>query len=187
MEFDEIAIIKKCQAGNREDFALLYDAYVNKIYSFIYFRTQHKETAEDLTSRAFMKALEKIKSFNPELGNFSAWLYRIARNSVIDHYRTKKNETDIADIWDLSDGQDIERDIDTKEKLKAVDAYLKTLKSEQREIIIMRVWQGMSYLEIAEVLGRSEASCKMTYLRAIARLKQEMPLSVLVLFILTRL
>ncbi|MDO8260569.1 MAG: RNA polymerase sigma factor [Candidatus Magasanikbacteria bacterium] len=187
MEINEIEIIKKCQAGNLQDFALLYDTYIDKIYSFIYYRTQHKESAEDLTSRVFMKALEKINTFDTEQGYFSAWLYRIARNSVIDHYRAKKNEVDIADIWDLSDGQDIERDIDTREKLKNVDAYLKTLKSEQREIIIMRVWQGMSYQEIAKVLGKSEASCKMTYSRALAKLKQEMPLSALILFILTKI
>jgi len=187
MEYNEIEIIKKCQAGNLDDFTLLYDAYVKKIYNFIYYRTQHKETAEDLTSRAFMKALEKISSFENEKGSFSSWLYRIARNSVIDYYRTKKHDADISDIWDLASEENIERDLDTKEKLKKVDEYLKNLKSEQREIIIMRVWQELSYKEIAEIIGKSEASCKMTYARALAKLKQEMPLSVLFLFILTRL
>lgn len=184
MEHNEIEIIKKCQLGDLKDFSLLYGTYVKKIYDFIYYRTNHKETAEDLTSRAFMKALEKIGSFDSEKGSFSSWIYRIARNSVIDHYRTKKIDADIADLWDLDSGDDIERDFDTKEKLKKVDEYLKTLKSEQREILIMRVWQEMSYKEIAEILGKSEASCKMSFSRAVTKLKKEMPLSLLLLLLI---
>lgn len=184
MEYSEIEIIEKCQAGDLKDFSLLYDSYVKKIYDFIYYRTNHKETAEDLTSRAFMKALEKIGSFDSGKGSFSSWIYRIARNSVIDHYRTKKNDTDIADLWDLDSGDDIEREFDAREKLKKVDQYLKTLKSEQREILIMRVWQEMSYKEIAEILGKSEASCKMSFSRALIKLKKEMPLSLLLLLLI---
>jgi len=187
MNFNEREIILKCQKGDLENFSVLYDHYVKKIYDFIYYRTHHKETAEDLTSRAFMKALEKIGSFDNGRGYFSAWLYRIARNSVIDHYRTKKIDIDIADIWDLSSNEEIERDIDTAEKLKSVEKYIKNLKINQREIILMRVWQEMSYKEIAEVLGKSEASCKMVFMRSMAKLKKEMPLSLYLLFILTRL
>ena len=181
---NEVAIIEACQAGDLEQFGLLYDKYIRKIYDFVYYKTTHKETAEDLTSQVFMKAISKIGSFKQDKGTFSAWLYQIARNTVIDHYRTKKDALDIEDIWDLASDEDIERDIDTREKLREVEKYLGKLKDKQRDIIIMRVWQEMSYREIADTLDKSEASCKMMYLRAIHKLRQEVPLGILVWLLL---
>jgi len=174
-ELDEADIIDRCQAGQLDDFALLYDAYIRKIYDFIYYKTHHQETAEDLTSRTFMKALEKISSFRAHKGTFQSWLYQIARNTVIDHYRTNKKDTNLDDVWDLADGQDIERDLDAKMQLKEVEDYLAKLKPEQRDVIILRVWQGLSYKEIAGIMNKSEGSCKMAYSRAIHALRQEMP------------
>jgi RNA polymerase sigma-70 factor (ECF subfamily) len=179
-------IIARCQIGKLEDFALLYDKYAKKIYSFIYFKTQHKETAEDLVTQVFIKALENINKFEISKGTFQAWIYKIARNKVIDHYRTAKHDTDIEDIWDLEDDSDVQRDIDTKQKLIKVDEYLKKLKSDQREIISMRVWQEMSYQEIAAALGKSEASCKMAFSRAINKLREEMPLAILISLLMMR-
>lgn len=180
MASDEKSIIQACQQGNLEKFALLYDKYIKKIYDFVYYKTTHKETAEDLVSLTFMKALEKINGFDNDKGTFQAWLYRIARNNVIDHYRTKKTDADIEDVWDLAGDENLERDIDARQKLKKIEKYLVKLKREHREIIIMRVWQGMSHSEIAEVLGKSEASCKVAYSRAITTLRKEMPLGLFV-------
>jgi len=130
--------------------------------------------------------LEKIKTFNSDKGTFSAWLYQIARNTVIDHYRTRKKTVDIDDVWDMAEDQDIERDIDVQEKLKSVEKHLAKLRSEQREIIIMRIWQDMSYAEIAEALDKSEGSCKMAFSRAINTLRREMPLEIFIMFLLLR-
>lgn len=186
MEIDEKEIVADCQKGNVDDFGFLYDKYVRKIYRYIYYKTQHKETAEDLTSQTFMKALEKISGFSGERSSFSTWLYAIARNNVIDFYRTNKNNLDIDDVWDLSDKTDIARDMDTRSKLQNVEKYLKELKSEHREIVILRVWEEMSYKEIAEITGKSEASCKMMFFRVIKDLKNKMPLAVLIYFLLLR-
>lgn len=181
---NEKNIIKSCQRGDLEKFAWLYDKYIKKIYDFVYYKTTHKETAEDLVSVIFMKALEKIGGFNFDKGTFQAWIYQIARNTVIDHYRTKKIDANIEDVWDLAGNEDLERDIDVQEKLKKVEQYLSKLKSEHREIIIMRVWQGMSHKEIATILGKSEASCKMKYSRAITTLRKELPLALYVYLLL---
>lgn len=184
---DDLAILKKCQNGIYDDFGLLYDKYIKKIYDFIYFKTTHKETAEDLTSQTFLKALEKIATFNSAKGTFSAWLYQIARNNVIDHYRAKKENLNIDDIWDLAGREDIERDIDSRENVAAVEKYLKNLKPEQRDIIIMRIWQEMPYAEMAEILGKSEDACKMTFSRAIGKLRQEMPLALFLFFLINKI
>ena len=184
MENNDAAIIKKCQSGDPRQFGILYDRYIRKIYDFIYFKTHHKETAEDLTSKTFMKALSNLGRFNADIGTFQAWLYRIARNTVIDHYRTAKIDKNIEDVWDLSGNEDLARDVDTRASLKKVEQYLKKLAPEQRDIIIMRVWQGMSHFEIAEALGKTEASVKMKFSRAMIRLRREMPLALYIGFLL---
>ncbi|MFH1462436.1 MAG: RNA polymerase sigma factor [bacterium] len=167
---------------NLDNFGYLYDKYVRSIYNFIYYKTHHKETAEDLTSQTFLKALDKISSFDKKKGSFFSWLYQIARNSVIDFYRTKKNCLNIEDVWDLSGNEDIERDLDAKKKLEEVQKYLKRLKPEQREIVILRVWEGMSYKEIAEVVEKTEENCKVMFSRVVQRLRKEMPLAVFLNF-----
>ncbi len=162
-------------------FGQLYDQHVRKIYNYIYYRTHHKETAEDLTSTVFMKALENFQSFNPEKGNFSMWIYRIAKNALIDHYRTLKQNLNIDDIWDISSQTEIPKDTDTHMQLEKVKKYLKTLKPVQRDIIIMRLWDGLSYQEIADILGKSEGSCKVTFSRAIAEIRGTETLALLLL------
>ncbi len=184
MANSEQGIIQSCQNGNLEDFSQLYDKYIKMIYNFVYFRTHHKETAEDLTSLAFTKTLEKINSFNYKKGTFSSWLYRIARNTVIDHYRTQKMETNIDDIWDLGSNDDLPRDIETKEKLKKVQEYLNKLQPEQRDLIIMRVWDGLSYKEISEITKKSEAGLKMMFSRAMTKLRKDQALALILLLLL---
>jgi len=184
MEYVDTAVIKECQHGRIERFTKVYDAYIKKIYNFIYHKTMHRETAEDLTSTVFMKALENIQSFDESKGSFNAWLYRIARNTVIDHYRTSKDVMDIADAWGLSSKEDILRSVESNEQLERVRGYLETLKPQHREIIIMRVWDQLSYKEIADITGLTEANCKMTFSRAIRRLRDELGMGLLSIFAL---
>ncbi len=186
MVLDDKKMVLNCQAGHLEDFGLLYEKYIKKIYDFIYYKTTHKETAEDLTSQTFFKALEKINTFNAGQGAFAAWLYQIARHNIIDYYRAKKNDANIEDVWDLAGDEDLDRDLDNKEKLKQIKKYIVKLNAGQREIIIMRVWQEMSYREISEITGKSEDVCRMSFSRAIKKLKQEMPLMVFLFFIFFR-
>lgn len=172
--------------GNDLVFTEIYDRMFKKIYRFIYFKTFHKETAEDITSQVFMKILDKMHSYKPEKGKFSSWVYRIAQNKVIDYYRTRKTATNIDDVWDLADSTDVAIDVENRQKLEEVYQYLKKLKPQQREIIVMRVWQELSYREIADILGKSEASCKVAFGRSIAKLRESIPLTAFLLLILMK-
>lgn len=175
-------------SGDASAFALLYDEYVQKIYRYVYYRTHHKETAEDLTSLIFMKAFEELQRFDVKKGSFSAWIYRIARNAVIDHYRSTRSSTPLEDVWDaLRDKQDLPRDLDLQAKLKDVEAALASLPAAQREILLLRLWDGYSYKEIADMLGKGEDACKMSASRALKALRETLPLAVFLLFITTPL
>jgi len=167
-------------------FSNFYEEHVEKIYRFVYYKTHHKETAEDLTSQTFFKVLENIKNFNSKKGNFSSWLYSIAKNTVIDYYRTKRNETDVSDIWDLAGKQDIERDAEFREQLEKAEKYLKDFNAEQRDIILLRVWGDVPYKEIADIVGKSEANCKMIFSRAINQLRKEEVFALIVLLTLIK-
>jgi len=184
MEQTDAQLVLSCQRGALDDFALLYDRYIKDIYRFVYFKTHHKETAEDLTSQSFIKALEHISSFNGEMGSFKSWLYRIARNTVIDHYRARKATVDIEDAWDVASDDDVERDAIAREQLGKVKQYLKDLDAEQRDIVVMRLWEDMPYKEIAMVLGKSEASCKMSFSRTMAKVRKEVLIALLLLLII---
>ena len=176
MEEKEIQYIEQCQQGNMEKFAKLYDKYAQAIYNFIYYKTMHKQTAEDITSLTFFKAMDKIETFNSK-DNFKAWLYKIARNSVIDHYRTSKATTNIETIWDISDQQSIVQQVDDKIKLDKVSTYLENFNKKQREIIMMRLWDGLSYQEIALITGQSEDNCRILVSRGLKKIKQTLIVS----------
>lgn len=166
-------LVEQVKKGDSLAFGMLYDEYSKKIFDFIYFRTFHRETAEDLTSTTFTKALEKIGSFDPGKGNFGSWIYRIARNTVIDHYRTNKISSDIFEAYDLSTSENIETDFDARDQLAKVQQYLSKLNPEQRELVVMRVWDGLSYREISEVMGKSEDALKVAFSRIMSKMRKE--------------
>ena len=87
---EEQQIVKAAANGDEQAFASLYDTYLDSIYRFIYLRVEDQQTAEDITSNVFLKAWEKLDKYQFRGVPFRAWLFRIARNAVIDHYRTRK-------------------------------------------------------------------------------------------------
>lgn len=183
MSYDERSLVERCQGGDNEAFGLIYDRHVRTIYNFIFYKTFHKETAEDLTSLTFFKALKNIGTFDTSRPMLS-WLYKIAHNSVLDHYRSARQSEDIDDFWDISaEDEDVVGSIDDKERIRLVKSELKKLSSLERDIILMRVWQELPYKEIAEIVGKSEANCKMIYSRSIKKLKSMIPLALLLLML----
>jgi len=177
----ERTIIAQVKAGDAEGFGVLYDAYFEKIYNYLFYRTHDRGTTEDLTSTTFFKAINGLDGFDERKGNFSAWLYRIARNSLYDHFRTNKITSSIDEMEEVPDGSDVEAATIDREFSDNVKKLLETLNPDQREVVTMRIWDDLSYKEIAEAMGKSEASCKVAFHRAMAKLKKIAPIAILLL------
>ncbi len=167
----EKEIIDLCQKWKQEHFWELYEKYVDAIYKFIYLKTYDKELSEDLTSQTFLKALDKIKSFkNDDDSNFRAWIYRIAYNLVIDNYSSKKETVQIDELLEFGYDENFGQNLDNKEKLKEIFAYFDTLKEKHKQILIMRLWDDLSYKEISELTWESLDNCKKVVSRTLANI-----------------
>lgn len=170
--------------GNREAFDALYIRHLKGIFAFVFYRVMDKMTAEDLTSQTFIKALEHIHGYNPQKGAFSTWLYRIARNTVHDHFRTTRPTDNIDDVWDLKADENPFLDASSSLDARHVRDVLSTLPKDKRDLVIMRLWDGLSYKEIADLTGKSEDSCKMAFSRTMSDLRAQMSTSAFLLFLL---
>ena len=179
-------IVLACQSWDLAKFWELYDKYINKIYKFIYLKTSSQQTAEDITSEVFMKAMNSIWNFNTQKDNFSfqSWIYTIAQNKVIDFYRTNKQTADIEECYDLGQYTDFASKVDNNDKLNEVKKYLDTLKSEQKEIIILRIWEDLSYKEIAEITWKTEDNCKKIVSRNLKNIAANFIIFLFILFLI---
>ncbi len=176
---DKSPLVNAAKQGDAEAFGRLYDGHIKPIYDFIFYKTLNKEIAEDITSTVFMKAWKNIAQCQSE--SFSAWLYAIARRTVSDYYRQKKDNIDIDDCWDLADPENMFAKIENNLQIGAVKEELKKLKNQDREIIIMRFWLGLSFREIAEYLDKNEGAVKMSLSRALKEIRMRIPLALIIL------
>lgn len=177
-KFSEKILLYKLRLKNDpESYAKLYDAYVEQIYRFVYFKVSTKEEAEDITSEVFLKAWHFVQE-KQEIKNFKALLYKIARNSVIDLYRRKsaKPESYLEDQLEKGfepgdSGEWLRKEteqIDSKAILKA----LKKLKQEYQEVITLRYVDELEINEIAEIIGKGNVAVRVTLHRALNKLKE---------------
>ena len=94
---------------------------------------------------------------------------------------------DIDDVWDLKSDADVQKDAETRERIEKLRPYLQALPKDQREILLLRLWDDLPYADIAAITGRSEAACKMAFSRTVSRLRKDVPASILLLLLFIRL
>lgn len=181
---DDLKLVQRFQSGDTTVFSELYESYVDKIYKFIYLKTYDQQTAEDICQDVFMKAFDKLWSFEIDKNSsFQSWLYTIAYHNVIDTYRKQKESTPLNDILEVWQETDIHKLIDDKQKLKEVIAYLQDMKKEHRDVIFMRVWEGLSYKEISEITGMTTDNCKKIFSRSCKKLNEHFALFIFLLIL----
>ena len=171
-------LITKAKSGETEAFGLIYDHYLPKIYRFILMKVSRREEAEDITHQVFLKAWTSIGTHYSEMDlPFSSWLYRIAKNAVIDHYRRERPTLNIDDhegVDELITRHDLDLKIDLENKTKELLEAVRSLKETEQEVITMRFVEDLSTKEVAEAIGKSEGAVKVIQHRAIESLRKKL-------------
>ena len=173
---NERQLVLQAQAGNSEAFGQLYDAYMERIYRFVYFRVEDQQTAEDITSQVFLKAWSNLDRFQFSRTPYLAWLYTIAHNAVIDHYRTRKVTTALDDVQ-LSQpdhSELVENEIDLTSEMKSVKTALQSLTDDQQKVLTLKFIEGMSNNEIARHLGKREGAIRALQMRGLQALAKQL-------------
>jgi RNA polymerase sigma-70 factor (ECF subfamily) len=171
---NEQNLIAKAATGDSEAFGVLYDEYHPQIYRFVFLKVSSKEDAEDLTHQVFMNALEHMPGYRHQGFPFSSWLYRIARNAVIDHYRTRKEKVSLedADPEVFAVSEDIQVDTNRVLEFEKVRKAIAKLSDLHQDVIIMRFVEELAIREVAVALKKSEGAVKLLQHRAIAELQR---------------
>lgn len=170
------------KAIRRDDIAFgqIYDLYFEKVYRFVFYRVNHRQAAEDLVAEVFIKAWNKITEI-AEPKSFNGWIYQIARNLVIDYYRSRKEDVDLSLLENVLEYEDNILDkANFTFQQKAFLESLKKLSAEQQLVIKLKFIEELDNPEIAELLNKSEGAIRVIQHRAIQELKNllnEEPLS----------
>lgn len=168
-------LLNLAQKGDKNAFGKLYDIFSPKIYNFVIHRVGVKEVAEDLTMETFRRALLNLQKISAESGCFSGWLYRVASNLVVDHFRNKKYFDEDFDVSEIEFSNQIDWQTIGKEKR---DAFLRSavlsLPAEDQLIITLRFFEGVKPIKIAEILGCKVEQLYVKQFRAIDKLKKNL-------------
>ena len=144
---EKFLIFKVRHNKDADAFGKLYDYYVARIYGFILFKVGTAEEAEDLTSEVFLKTWEYINKTTKHIKNINALFYRVARNCVIDHYRSKAHEARVTDeeyMQRIRDKRDIEGETDAKLGVENFERNLRKIKDVYREALILKYVEDLS-------------------------------------------
>ena len=164
-------------ANPRKIFSKIYDQYIDKIYRFVFFKVNSQEIAQDLTSETFLRGWESFKNGN-KIENPQAFLYKIARNLVTDHYREKgKTQIVSAEYVKITDPRtNLEEKAILNSDLDTIRLALTSLKENYQNVIIWHYLDDLSISEIAKTLGKSEEATRVQLHRALKSLKNSIDL-----------
>jgi len=173
MTQDDIPALVDAARKDPAAFGHLYDRYVQPIYRYIFSRVGTTHIAEDITSQTFMTAYESLGKYR-ERGQFSAWLFRIARSKMNDHFRRSRREVELEAAGEFLEKEDALGVLIRAEELSRIRFLIKRLNDEEQELIRLRYVADLSFAEMAELLGRREDAVKKSLYRLLARLKSQM-------------
>lgn len=168
------SLIYRASKRGKTAFAALYDRYMERVYRYVHYRVLNQADAEDITQEVFARAWNVIHKYERTLAPFSAWLITIARNLVMDHFRSKKKLVPLKNAEALNaEGKDNPASVSESNWDKAYirDAVSK-LKGDKRAVILMRFIDGYSYAEIAKILHKKEGAVRVIQYRALKELKR---------------
>jgi RNA polymerase sigma-70 factor (ECF subfamily) len=168
-----LELVEKAADGDFEAFGEIYSIYMEPIFRYVFYQVKDRMTAEDITEEVFVKAWKAIKSCKGRGQTFSAWLYRIAHNHVINTLRRMQKRVSIEreNLIEVIDPKlEVEAELTRQELLEVITC----LPERQRQVIILKFIEGMDNREVAQVMGKKEGAVRVLQMRALLKLRQEL-------------
>ncbi len=161
--------VSRAQAGDRGAIRFLYIRYKDNVYGYVLSFVRDPHEAEDVTQHVFLKLMSVIQKYQPREAPFTSWLLRVARNAALDHLRQRRM-VPCEEVYEPTR----EADDSGRERRWGLEQALQTLPEEQRNVVVLRHLVGLTPGEIAERMGRSEASVHGLHHRARKALRSEL-------------
>ncbi len=160
--------------GDTEAFGRLYELYFAPVYRYVFLRTNNKEEAEYLTQVVFVKVFKSIGGFQEQNKQPLAYFFTVARNTVIDHWRKKKDVlTDKPpEVWSASLSENPHQLLDQQSIAQTIHKALEILTEEQREVVILKFINDLTTAETAKILDKKEDAVRQLQCRAFKILKK---------------
>jgi len=168
-----VRLVDEAADGSFEAFGNLYRLHVNQIYQYVFYQVRNNMVAEDITADVFVRALDRIDSCKGKGATFTAWLYRIAYNRVIDYFRSNRRNLPLESdgVYDLGDiKQDPFKHLERQELYGAI----MELPATHRQVIILKFIVGLDNREIGHVIHKSEGAIRIIQMRALASLRKKL-------------
>ena len=170
-------LVAAAKSGDAEAFGRIFDHYHEAVHRYIAARVRRPSDAEDLAQLVFVKALEALPRYEQRGVPFGGWLFRLARNVVIDHIRTSREHVELDALVERSDGNaGPEAQALARHQMDEIAAALAELTDEQRDAIALRFFAGLSAREAAVAMGKQEGTVRGIQFRAIAALRRRLGL-----------
>lgn len=171
-EADLERIVARAVAGDQTALAGIYDAFAGRIYRFALLHAREPADAEDLLQRTFVKVIEGLPRYQDRGLPFAAWIFRIARNVVIDHGRSRRDQSTLDAVQEHPDsGRGPEELAEASADQEVVRAALLLLTPDQRDVVVYRFFAGLSHREIGALMGKREGSIRGLQFRALEALR----------------
>ncbi len=165
-------LIARAQRGNPEDVGLLYSRYYQQVYRYLYYRTGDTQVAEDLTGEVFLRMVQALPNYRFDTTPFLAWLFQVARNLAIDHYRRSSAHPVVTINEDLdSDDGNLESTLDLHLSNDNLARALAQMEESQRDVVVLRFIEQLPIAEAALVLHKTEDAIKALQRRGLKALR----------------
>ena len=170
----EDVLIQRAVKRDRLAFATLYDKYAERIYRHVYYRVSNQTDAEDITQEIFVIAWKAIDKYKRTGAPFVTWLIAVARNLIVDHYKSKKKLSSLegVEVPSQTDETNPEALAEANLNRNYVRKVVSKLKGDKQKVIIMRFIDGFSYEDIAGILHKSEGAVRVIQYRALSDLRR---------------
>ncbi len=168
-------LLERAREHDIEALGQIYDAYHTRIYRYISARVGNGSLAEDLTGEVFTRMLESLRIGTGVQNSLSGWLYRVAQNLVVDHYRSNMVDDEALAENRLPSHEErpehsVEQALQTEELRRAMSH----LTEDQQNVVLLKFVEGLSNVEVADVLGKTEGAVKSLQHRALGSLARHM-------------